>query len=76
MKSAYAAFEEEQMPIIKAENPNLRQSQLKQQLQKRWKKSPDNPMNQAHIAHDATRDEARAAAETLKNETLEQFKNK
>ncbi|XP_033120631.1 coiled-coil domain-containing protein 124-like [Anneissia japonica] len=45
MKAAYTAFEEENLPILKAENPNLRLSQLKQMLKKQWQKSPDNPMN-------------------------------
>eukprot|EP00794_Sanderia_malayensis_P009911 gene9911-10924_t len=45
MKAAYTAFEAEQLPILKAENPNLRLSQLKQLLRKQWLKSPDNPMN-------------------------------
>ena len=44
LKSAYAAFEEREMPKLKEENPGLRLSQLKQMLQKMWKKSPENPM--------------------------------
>lgn len=46
MKAAYAAFEEKELPRLKAENPNLRLSQLKQLLRKEWQKAPDNPMNQ------------------------------
>ncbi|XP_054756246.1 coiled-coil domain-containing protein 124-like [Lytechinus pictus] len=46
VKAAYAAYEETQLPILKAENPNLRLSQLKQMLKKDWMKSPENPMNQ------------------------------
>lgn len=44
-KAAYAAFEEREMPRLKAENPNLRQSQIKQMLRKDWLKSPENPLN-------------------------------
>ena len=51
MKAAYAAFEERELPRLKAENPNLRMSQLKQLLKKEWMKSPDNPMIQ-QLAHD------------------------
>ena len=51
MKAAFAAFEERELPRLKAENPNLRMSQLKQQLQKEWMKSSDNPMVQ-QLAHD------------------------
>ncbi len=50
MKAAYAAYEERELPRLKEENPNLRMSQLKQLLRKEWMKSPENPMNQHHIA--------------------------
>lgn len=46
MKAAYAAFEEQMMPIIKEQNSTLRLSQLKQILKKEWMKSPQNPLNQ------------------------------
>ena len=49
MKAAYAAFEERELPRLKVEFPNLRMSQLKQHLRKDWMKSPDNPLNQAHM---------------------------
>lgn len=45
MKAAYKAFEAENLPRIKAENPTLRMSQWKQILIKEWNKSPQNPMN-------------------------------
>lgn len=43
--STYLSYEEKNLPRIKAENPNLRLSQLKQMLKKEWQKSPENPMN-------------------------------
>ncbi|XP_067270315.1 coiled-coil domain-containing protein 124 [Pseudorasbora parva] len=46
MKAAFAAFEEANMARLKMENPNMRLSQLKQQLKKEWTKSPENPLNQ------------------------------
>ena len=49
LKAAYAAFEERELPRLKAEFPNLRLSQLKQMLRKDWMKSPENPLNQ-HFA--------------------------
>lgn len=49
MKAAYTVFEERELPRLKAENPNLRMSQLKQLLRKDWMKSPENPMNQPHV---------------------------
>lgn len=45
MKAAYKAFEEANLPRIKAENPSLRLSQWKQILFKEWQKSPENPLN-------------------------------
>ncbi|KAG8234033.1 hypothetical protein J437_LFUL013201 [Ladona fulva] len=48
MKAAYAAFEDANLPRLKAEHSNLRLSQVKQLLRKEWMKSPENPMNQLH----------------------------
>lgn len=53
VKAAYTLFEEQNLPILKAQNPNLRLSQLKQLLKKDWMKSPDNPLNQRSIAYNA-----------------------
>jgi Coiled-coil domain-containing protein 124 /Oxs1 len=50
MKAAYAAFEEERLPELKAEHPNMRLSQVKQLLWKEWLKSPRNPVNQKQPA--------------------------
>ena len=44
-KAAYNEFEQREMPRVKAENPGLRLSQLKQILRKEFQKSPDNPYN-------------------------------
>lgn len=49
-KAAYDAFEKANLPLLKAENPNLRLSQLKQMIRKDWMKSPENPLNQIHAA--------------------------
>ncbi|KAI8438008.1 hypothetical protein MSG28_010666 [Choristoneura fumiferana] len=46
LKAAFTAFEEVTLPRLKAENPTLRLSQLKQLLRKEWLKSPQNPLNQ------------------------------
>lgn len=45
MKAAYKAYEDAQLPQIKAENPSLKLSQLKQIIFKNWQKSPENPLN-------------------------------
>ncbi|XP_018410580.1 PREDICTED: coiled-coil domain-containing protein 124 [Nanorana parkeri] len=51
MKAAFAAYEEQNLPRLKQENPNMRLSQLKQLLKKEWMKSPENPLNQQHAAY-------------------------
>jgi len=46
MKAAYLAYEERRLAEVKADNPNLRLSQLKQIIKKDWNKAPENPLNQ------------------------------
>lgn len=53
MKAAYAAYEEANMPRLKKENPNMRLSQLKQQLKKEWMKAPENPLNQRFASYNS-----------------------
>lgn len=53
MKAAFTAYEEQNLPRLKQENPNMRLSQLKQLLKKEWMKSPENPMNQRHAVFNA-----------------------
>ncbi|GJQ67450.1 hypothetical protein Trydic_g5114 [Trypoxylus dichotomus] len=45
MKAAYTAYETRRLVELKAENPSLRLSQLKQMIFKDWQKSPENPLN-------------------------------
>lgn len=75
MKSAYLQFQEDRMPQLKAENPKLRLSQLNEMLQKEWKKSPQNPMNQQHLAHNSSREEERNVIAQKKAEKLESYKS-
>ncbi|VDP95346.1 unnamed protein product, partial [Echinostoma caproni] len=51
LKAAYAAYEEKMMPILRAENPGLRNSQLKQMIFKMFQTAPENPKNQAHTTY-------------------------
>ncbi|XP_039984305.1 coiled-coil domain-containing protein 124 [Xiphias gladius] len=53
MKAAFLAYEETNMPRLKKENPNMRLSQLKQQLKKEWMKSPENPLNQRFATYNS-----------------------
>lgn len=45
MKAAFKSYEDLELPIIKAQNPSLKLSQLKQIIFKNWQKSPQNPVN-------------------------------
>jgi hypothetical protein len=54
VKAAYTAFESIRLPQLKAENPSLRLSQLKQMLFTEWQKSPANPMNKEKLEYNAT----------------------
>ena len=53
VKATYASFEATRLAQLKLENPSLRQSQLRQMIRKEWSKSPENPMNQEHVAFNA-----------------------
>lgn len=48
MKAAFRAYEDSELPIIKAQNPSLKLSQLKQIIFKNWQKSPENPLNRVN----------------------------
>ncbi|KAJ2081186.1 hypothetical protein H4R24_002517 [Coemansia sp. RSA 988] len=52
-KAAYEAYKTAQIPLIREENPRLRQSQIDQLVFKNWKKAPENPRNQANVAYNA-----------------------
>jgi hypothetical protein len=50
---------------------------IEQQLQKKWKKSPDNPMNQiANVAYNATQEDIKNVVEDTREGALERMKVK
>lgn len=51
LRAAYTTYEEQELPKLRQEYPNLRLSQVKQMVKKNWQKSPDNPMNQIHAVY-------------------------
>jgi len=53
VKAAYAEFEASRLATLKAENGNLRLSQLKQMVKKEWQKSPENPLNQRFASYNS-----------------------
>ena len=50
MKAAYAAYKEEQLPLLKQDKPGLKQSQYQDMIWKSWQKSPQNPLVKAQLA--------------------------
>lgn len=74
MKAAYKAYEEQEMPKLKEQNPTLKHSQLKELLAKNWKKSPLNPFNQEHVQYDTTKMDRKVYAESQTERKLEQLK--
>ncbi|KAI9479111.1 hypothetical protein LPJ78_005578 [Coemansia sp. RSA 989] len=53
-KAALNAYMDKHFDSVKAENPGLRKRQIDDILFRRFKKSPENPFNQVHVAHNAT----------------------
>jgi hypothetical protein len=53
MKAAYKRYEEREFPLLKAEFPSLRKTQLNDMLWRKFQKSPENPMNASTKAYDA-----------------------
>mmetsp|Transcript_31059 Transcript_31059/g.60684 ORF Transcript_31059/g.60684 Transcript_31059/m.60684 type:complete len:209 (+) Transcript_31059:145-771(+) len=49
-KAAFKAYEEREIPVVRAENPGLKLSQVKEIIFKAWQKSPENPVNMAAMA--------------------------
>ena len=47
MKAAYKAYEEKMMPEMKLSYPGLKRQQYLDKIFASWKKSPENPKNQA-----------------------------
>ncbi|GBC00510.1 hypothetical protein RclHR1_03880020 [Rhizophagus clarus] len=68
-KAAFRAYEEQEMPKLRKENPGLRYAQLHNLLYENFKKSPDNPFNQSNIIrYNASKEEERNLVEiTRKN---------
>lgn len=50
LKASFKAFEEAELPRLKAEKPGLTHTQYKDMIWKLWKKSPDNPLNKVAAA--------------------------
>ncbi|TKA51011.1 hypothetical protein B0A53_05703 [Rhodotorula sp. CCFEE 5036] len=75
-KAAFEAYKEEQLPIMKKEYPGLRLQQYNDRLYESFKKSPQNPFNQAHMAHNATKDDKVSALQAQKAEIARRLADK
>ncbi|GAA5852999.1 hypothetical protein JCM8547_004764 [Rhodosporidiobolus lusitaniae] len=67
-KAAYEAYKERELPQLKKDFPGLRLQQYMDRMYENFKKAPENPFNQAHIAHTATKEDKVAALEAQKAE--------
>lgn len=76
VKAALAAYSEKRIPELRAENPGLKLSQINELLHKEWKKSPENPMNQAHAQYNTTANEMANIAGTQRDQKLAKFEQK
>lgn len=74
VKAAYLAYEERRLPELKAENPGLRQQQIKNMISKEFQKSPENPMNQdTNVSYNATRDDIENKKKEVKQKKESKF---
>lgn len=67
VRQAFAAFKARREQEMKDEGLKLKYSQRAQRIYEEFEKSPENPFHQAHIGHDATREEKQAAAQAEKD---------
>jgi len=74
VKAAYMEFSERELPILKAEHPELRMTQLRERLDRMWAKSPENPFNQVHISYRATKTQEELHAEKAVEYRLERMR--
>lgn len=74
VKAAFVAFESKELPQLKKEFPFLKYSQLREKLGEKWKKSPDNPLNQIHISHKTTKEEELHLLEEQNKSSLERLR--
>lgn len=72
-KAAFAAYKERELPELRKDMPGLRLQQYEEIMYKNFKKSPENPFNQATVAFDATKEEKLEALKKLRAETENRY---
>ncbi|KLO11705.1 DUF1014-domain-containing protein [Schizopora paradoxa] len=75
-KAAFAAYEERELPKLKEDHPGLRKNQYNELLYKNFKKSPDNPFNQASVAFDASKEEKLEVLKQKQEEVEERLRDR
>ncbi|BGO92359.1 hypothetical protein NBRC10512v2_004632 [Rhodotorula toruloides] len=77
-KAAFEAYKEEQLPILKKEHPGLRLNQYRPSPfpSPPPHSSPQNPFNQAHMAHNASKDDKVAALHAQKEQIAKRLADK
>ncbi|PLW15552.1 hypothetical protein PCANC_01891 [Puccinia coronata f. sp. avenae] len=73
-KAAFEAYKENELPVIRKEQPGLRLQQYHDLLYKQFQKHPDNPFNQVTVSYDATKEDKVAALQTKKKDIEERLK--
>jgi len=56
LKNAFADYQEKHLSTLRASNPTLKLSQIKEMLWKSWLKAPENPLNQINNSDDSHAD--------------------
>lgn len=74
MKAAFCGFEARELPKLRAENPSLKHTQLLERLHRMWKKSPENPFNQLHVAHNMTQEQQAEVVKADQNRNLDRLR--
>jgi len=75
-KAAYAAYEDRELPNLRADRPGLRLQQYKELLYKQFEKSPENPFNQTTVSYDASKEEKLEVLKTKRALVEERLRTK
>ncbi|KAL0581214.1 hypothetical protein V5O48_000802 [Marasmius crinis-equi] len=75
-KAAFEAYQDRELPKLRAEHPGLRLQQYKDLLFKQFQKSPENPFNQAQVAYNASKEDKVQVLKEKQSEVEERLREK
>ncbi|TDL15866.1 DUF1014-domain-containing protein [Rickenella mellea] len=75
-KAALEAYQERELPNLRAEHRGLRLQQYKEILYKQFQKSPENPFNQVLVSYDATKEDKLEALERKQKQVEERLRER